>query len=157
MRAPFLPILLLGFSALGSGCVAESPPVIVAAPGAPSVAAQQPALAQQGCREFNTPVTVGGQQQQAYGTACLQPDGSWRIEQHVADQPPQTYVVSPQVYRAYYPPDYVTDPWFYGPPLFVGGVFIGGGWGYLHGHAGWHGVWHPDWRRRWYGSVHGWR
>lgn len=31
------------------------------------------------CREFTTVVTVGGQQQEAYGTACRQADGSWRI------------------------------------------------------------------------------
>jgi surface antigen len=31
------------------------------------------------CREFRQNVQVGGQTQQAYGTACRQPDGSWRI------------------------------------------------------------------------------
>ena len=31
------------------------------------------------CREFNQKVTVGGQTQSAYGTACQQPDGSWKI------------------------------------------------------------------------------
>lgn len=31
------------------------------------------------CREYQSTVVVGGQQQQAYGTACRQPDGSWRI------------------------------------------------------------------------------
>jgi surface antigen len=31
------------------------------------------------CREYLQTVVVGGQQQQAYGTACRQPDGSWRI------------------------------------------------------------------------------
>jgi len=31
------------------------------------------------CREFQSTVVVGGQQQQAYGTACRQPDGTWRI------------------------------------------------------------------------------
>ena len=29
------------------------------------------------CREFQQTVTVGGQTQQAYGTACRPPDGSW--------------------------------------------------------------------------------
>jgi surface antigen len=33
------------------------------------------------CREFQQTVTVGGQDQQAYGTACRQPDGSWRVVQ----------------------------------------------------------------------------
>jgi surface antigen len=31
------------------------------------------------CREFQQTVTVGGQPQQGYGTACRQPDGSWKI------------------------------------------------------------------------------
>jgi surface antigen len=31
------------------------------------------------CREYQQVVTVGGQQQQGYGTACRQPDGSWRV------------------------------------------------------------------------------
>ena len=31
------------------------------------------------CREYQQTVTIGGETQQAYGTACRQPDGSWRI------------------------------------------------------------------------------
>lgn len=31
------------------------------------------------CREFQTEVTVDGQQQNGYGTACRQEDGSWKI------------------------------------------------------------------------------
>ena len=33
------------------------------------------------CREFQQEVTIGGQTEQAYGTACLQPDGSWKIQE----------------------------------------------------------------------------
>ncbi len=33
------------------------------------------------CREFQQTVTVGGKSEQAYGTACRQPDGSWKIVQ----------------------------------------------------------------------------
>ena len=33
------------------------------------------------CREFNQNVTVGGRTQPSYGTACQQPDGSWKIMQ----------------------------------------------------------------------------
>ncbi|MEE8203551.1 MAG: hypothetical protein V3R74_07315, partial [Alphaproteobacteria bacterium] len=33
------------------------------------------------CREYQTTVNVGGQVEQAYGTACRQPDGSWQIVQ----------------------------------------------------------------------------
>ncbi len=33
------------------------------------------------CREFQETVTIGGQPQQAYGRACRQPDGSWKVVQ----------------------------------------------------------------------------
>ena len=33
------------------------------------------------CREFQQEVTIGGETEQAYGTACLQPDGSWKIQE----------------------------------------------------------------------------
>ena len=33
------------------------------------------------CREFTQTVTIGGKPQQAYGTACRQADGSWKIQQ----------------------------------------------------------------------------
>ena len=31
------------------------------------------------CREYQQTVMVGGRSQQAYGTACRQPDGSWKV------------------------------------------------------------------------------
>jgi surface antigen len=31
------------------------------------------------CREFQNTVTIGGQPQSSYGTACRQPDGTWKI------------------------------------------------------------------------------
>jgi surface antigen len=31
------------------------------------------------CREFTQNVTIDGQQHQGYGTACRQPDGTWKI------------------------------------------------------------------------------
>jgi surface antigen len=33
------------------------------------------------CREYQQTVSVGGRTEQAYGTACRQPDGSWRVVQ----------------------------------------------------------------------------
>ena len=33
------------------------------------------------CREFQQTVTIGGETQEAYGTACRQPDGQWEIQQ----------------------------------------------------------------------------
>jgi surface antigen len=31
------------------------------------------------CREYTQRVTVGGKTQEAYGTACRQPDGTWQV------------------------------------------------------------------------------
>lgn len=31
------------------------------------------------CREYQSVSTVGGQRQQTYGNACMQPDGSWEV------------------------------------------------------------------------------
>ena len=31
------------------------------------------------CREYQTTVTIGGKTEDAYGTACRQPDGSWQV------------------------------------------------------------------------------
>ncbi len=31
------------------------------------------------CREYRQTITVGGREEDAFGTACRQPDGSWRI------------------------------------------------------------------------------
>jgi surface antigen len=31
------------------------------------------------CREYQTSVIVGGKKQSAFGTACRQPDGSWKV------------------------------------------------------------------------------
>ena len=32
------------------------------------------------CREYQQTVTVGGKTESAYGTACRQPDGTWKIQ-----------------------------------------------------------------------------
>jgi hypothetical protein len=60
--------------------VVYAPPVMAPPPvvGTPT---SEPYTATNGqtCREYQTTVTVDGQQQPSHGTACLQPDGSWRI------------------------------------------------------------------------------
>jgi surface antigen len=33
------------------------------------------------CREYRQTVKVGGKTQEGYGTACRQPDGTWKIVQ----------------------------------------------------------------------------
>jgi surface antigen len=32
------------------------------------------------CREFQSDVVIGGKNEKAYGTACRQPDGSWKVQ-----------------------------------------------------------------------------
>ena len=63
--------------------VVYAPPPVVVSPPPPVVAqpASEPYTAPNGqtCREYQSTVTVNGQQQPSHGTACLQPDGSWRI------------------------------------------------------------------------------
>jgi surface antigen len=67
--------------------VATRPNLAYAAPG-PAVAAVPTGLrapvnaARDGsyCREWQGRITVGGRLEQAYGTACLQPDGSWEFQ-----------------------------------------------------------------------------
>ncbi len=61
----------------------QPPPVIYQAP--PPVLYQAPppvvyrAPPQAYCREYTTTMMVGGRPVETYGTACMQPDGSWRI------------------------------------------------------------------------------
>jgi surface antigen len=62
----------------------------------------------QPCREFVTTITIGGRQEQGYGTACRQPDGAWQIvssaQPTLSSPPAQTtiaYAPPPQYY--YYP------------------------------------------------------
>jgi hypothetical protein len=65
------------------------PPVYYAPPPAIAYAQPAPVAAQptsppytrngQTCREYQSTAIIGGRPQPSYGTACLQPDGSWRI------------------------------------------------------------------------------
>lgn len=45
------------------------------------------------CREFTKEVLIGGQMQQSYGTACLQPDGSWQVMNADGTLSPQTVII----------------------------------------------------------------
>jgi hypothetical protein len=65
--------------------IVEPAPVVVPAQPAPVVvlpaapAAQTAAVPQPYCREYQTTTMVGGELKPSYGTACQQPDGSWKI------------------------------------------------------------------------------
>jgi len=56
---------------------ADPPQVIYA----PPVVANNVKPSNQYCREYQSTTIVGGQKIASYGTACQQPDGSWRIVQ----------------------------------------------------------------------------
>jgi hypothetical protein len=61
-----------------------APPPIVYAPSPPPQGyyppqAAAPAAAGQQCREYQSTAIIDDQPQQTFGTACLQPDGRWRI------------------------------------------------------------------------------
>lgn len=56
------------------------PPVIYARPAvAAAPAVQAAANPERYCREYVRTVTIGGRPAEAYGTACLEPDGAWVI------------------------------------------------------------------------------
>ena len=56
------------------------PPQVIYAPPPQVVYAPPPQVVQaETCREFQSQVLVNGMMQPAYGIACLQPDGSWKI------------------------------------------------------------------------------
>jgi hypothetical protein len=57
------------------------PPTYYAPPPvayAPPAAAPAPSLGEH-CREYQSSSTIDGRAQPTYGTACQQPDGTWRI------------------------------------------------------------------------------
>lgn len=47
------------------------------------------------CREFITTIIIGGREEQGYGTACRQPDGSWEIVSDDLPGPPGPLVPRP--------------------------------------------------------------
>ena len=113
--------------------------IVTAAPPAP--AASAPGAAAPGAtsapecsdqRDYTTTITIGGQPQEAHGTACLLADGTWRtIETTVAGG---TQYTNTTVYHYSYP-YYPYYPW-YGGPFFAGsGVFLFGGGGHHHHHS----------------------
>ncbi len=60
------------------------PPAVIYVPPPPPPATQTiapsvPTASQANCREYESTTTIDGRPQKIVGTACLQPDGSWRI------------------------------------------------------------------------------
>ncbi len=55
------------------------PPLVYSPPPAYAPPAANAPAAGQYCREYQSTTVINGAPQPMYGTACLQPDGSWRI------------------------------------------------------------------------------
>jgi hypothetical protein len=117
--------------------------------GATMTVVPQPAFQAGGkiCREFQQTVTIAGRPQQAFGTACRQPDGSWKLQPasapSAAAAPPPPSTVSPAPTVVYpppptvvyaYPPAYFPPGYYYSSPFYTS-VYIRGG-GYHH-HRHW--------------------
>ncbi len=114
------------------------------------------------CREYQQPVVIGGVSRKSYGTACQQPDGTWKIlpsdvqQQANANTPPIDYVSPPQYVSAPVymvpPPVYYQPAPYYGPypyPYGYGSGFsVGIGFG-----GGYHGGYHGGYRGG-YGGYH---
>jgi hypothetical protein len=110
------------------------------------------------CRNFTMPVMVDGQQRQAVGQMCQQPDGSWRVVQNTPGLPLQVYTlpaqmiyVTPNSYQYYW-----ANSWAFGPPFFAGGlVFFSNGFHHFPHkhffHSGFHGGFHHGF----HGGGHG--
>ncbi|MDE1145368.1 MAG: hypothetical protein PW843_01960 [Azospirillaceae bacterium] len=84
------PYAYYGYSPYGYAPYAYAPPPVAVAPPpvaftqpAPqpvqAVAAAKPGVDQSYCREYTSTITVAGHPTQQVGTACRQPDGSWRV------------------------------------------------------------------------------
>ncbi len=96
------------------------------------------ALAQDYCREYTSDVAVGGRLQKSYGTACLQPDGTWAIQSaSVVPQQTAPIVIEKPVYVAtpvYYPVPHFRPRYrdYYSSPRIV--IQTGFGFGDRHHH-----------------------
>ena len=67
------------------------------------------------CREFQQTITVGGKTEQAYGTACRQPDGSWKIVSETSEAPRQRRMTEHFHYEA--PRGLVVKRYYHPSPL----------------------------------------
>lgn len=117
------------------------------------------------CREYQQKVTIGGVVRQTYGTACMQPDGSWQKldAPQASDQDAAAYDVAEDFQVAQYqqpvvvrnvvyeqPAYYYQQPVeYYGYRPSVGLSFGFNGWngrgGWNHGHGGGRGGHGGEW------------
>lgn len=73
VRPSFHPFFFFGRTVFAPVPFAFSPPLPF-----PSFFAA-PTIGQSSCYQYQTTIIIAGQPQPAFGTACLQPDGTWRL------------------------------------------------------------------------------
>ncbi len=86
------------------------------------------------CREYQQTVVINGSEQQAYGHACRQADGSWKITSTVPRAQVQTVTryVPTSDYRRGYPPTYY--PGYYSPAYLWPFTSLSLSFGHYSGH-----------------------
>jgi surface antigen len=125
MRAKLALAFSLGAAACtapgnGAGGAAATPQSAEWVPASQLHLVQSP----QNCRQYTTPVIVGGKKETASGVACELPDGSWRISDNTPGLPAQIYWMPPPgtVPPLPGPPQGQADCREYTVPIEVGGV-----------------------------------
>lgn len=87
----------------------------------------------QPCREFQQTIIIDGREEQGYGTACRQPDGSWQV---VSGQPAAatTVVQGSTVYVREVPARYYSSYYPYAYPYYPYGYYNPWGYAYPYGY-----------------------
>lgn len=109
--------LIIAFFAAQTAIIAsaQAATYISANVGVPVVASPVavPVQQQSYCREYTQTLKIADHIQKAYGTACLQPDGSWQLMPKTAQAPNITYIMR-------------NDSLYYMPPQPLFGIVLGG-------------------------------
>lgn len=103
---------LRSFLILATTSLAALPAFALVIPGAQPTSRNDPNGTY--CREYQQDVVIGGVRRESYGTACLQPDGDWKILPSDVQQ--QATVNTPQI-EYVEPPRYVSAPVYVAPPI----------------------------------------
>jgi len=112
------------------------------------------------CREYTKPVTVGNRVQEGFGTACMQPDGSWQVVSQASVPGQYPVIQNPGVITTYPAASvYQTREVIVERPVIVQrpAPMFSIGWGIFDNHRHHHG---HNWRGghgygRGYGHGHG--
>lgn len=129
---------LLGVALVsGTACATTLPTanVVTFPPGAAQAGSPRP----QTCREFQQKILIDGKEQSAYGTACRQPDGSWRVVSPATTNPPENSTSNPPsvaVVPVPYPYYYYPAPYAYPYPYPYYRYYWGPRYSFGFGHRG---------------------